>query len=288
MMPFLGFVRGLHEASLMGLFGSACLLALLSVKVPELALESGPLVLGRRLAALVALISALLWMALVAAEMTGTMAAMTDSQTLWQVAIATLFGQIFLVRFALLLVLVFTVWLGRIRLTVWVAGLSLVLIAVTSHTAGASPNGFGLIGATSDALHLLTAGYWIGSLCVLAVLLAERPAAPRLKLALSVFAEWGMLSVALLVMTGMINAAMVLLGMPGHDSPVYLAVLGAKLLLVLLMIGLALVNHFRLLPHLAQDGVVGRLKRHVGWELGLGLVVVALAMALTIEAPTLQ
>ncbi|HEY2835265.1 MAG TPA: CopD family protein [Rhizomicrobium sp.] len=288
MTLFLAFVRGLHEASLMALFGSACLLALLSAKVPELALESTPLVLARRLAALVALISAPLWMALVAAEMTGTPAAATDAETLWQVAIETLFGQIFLARMMLMLGLVLAVWLGRTKITLWIAGLCLVLIAVTSHTAGASPFGFGVIGASSDALHLLTGGYWIGSLCVLAALLVERPAAPRLNLALSVFAEWGMLSVALLLMTGMINAAMVLLGTPGHDSPAYLAILGAKLVLVLVMIGLALINQFRLLPRLAQKGVVARLKIHVGWELGLGLAVIALAMTLTVSAPTLQ
>lgn len=288
MTLFLAFVRGLHEASLMALFGSACLLTLLSGKVPELALESAPLILARRLAALVALITAPLWMALVAAEMTGTPAAATDAETLWQVAIETLFGQIFLARMALMLGLVVAVWLGRIKTTLWLAGLSLVLIAVTSHTAGASPGGFGVIGASSDALHLLTGGYWIGSLCVLAALLVERPAAPRLGLAISTFAEWGMLSVALLLMTGMINALMVLLGTPGHDSPTYLAILGTKLVLVLVMIGLALVNQFRLLPRLAQKGVVARLKTHVGWELGLGLAVIALAMALTVSAPTLQ
>jgi len=288
MIPFLGFVRGLHEASLMALFGSACLLRLLAVKVPELALESGPLVLGRRLASLAALTSALLWMALVAAEMTGTPAAATDSQRLWQVAIATLFGQVFMVRMVLLLVLVFAVWLGQIRLTIWTAGVALILISVTSHTAAASPRGFGLVGTASDALHLLTGGYWIGSLCVLLVLLAARPAAPRLGLALSVFAEWGMLSVALLVMTGMINTAMVLLGTQGYDSPLYLAVLSLKLVLVLTMITLALINHFRLLPRLAQKGTVAGLKDRAGWELGLGLVVVALAMALTVLDPTLQ
>ncbi|HXS07939.1 MAG TPA: CopD family protein [Rhizomicrobium sp.] len=288
MTAFLVFVRGLHEASLMALFGSACLLRLLAAKVPELALESGHLILGRRLAALVALITAPLWMALVAAEMTGTPAAATDTQTLWQVAIGTLFGQVFLARMALVLGLVLAVWLGRLRTTIGIAGLCLILIAITSHTASASPGGFAAIGASSDALHLLTGGYWIGSLPVLATLLAERPAAPRLGLAISVFAEWGMLSVALLVMTGMINTTMVLLGMPGHDSPTYLAVLGAKLVLVLVMIGLALINHFRLRPRLAQGGAVERLKLHVGWELGLGLAVIALAMTLTASAPTLQ
>ena len=288
MTGFLAFVRALHEASLMALFGSACLLALLSDKVPELALESAPLNLARRLAALVALVSAPLWMALVAAEMTGTPAAATNAQTLWQVAIETLFGQIFLVRMVLTVALVFAVWLGWMRTTLWLAGLGLVLIAVTSHTASASPGGFGAIGTSSDALHLLTGGYWIGSLCVLAALLVERPAAPRLGLALSVFAEWGMLAVALLLMTGMINAAMVLLGTPGHDSSVYVAVLGAKLTLVLAMIVLALINQFSLLPRLAQKSVAMRLKNHVGWELALGLTVVALAMVLTVSAPTLQ
>ena len=116
MIGFLAFVRGLHEASLMTLFGSACVLVLLASKVPELALESGPLSLARRLAALVALISAPLWMALVAAEMTGTPAAATDAQTLWQVAIETLFGQIFLVRMMLTLGLVLAVWLAWTQL----------------------------------------------------------------------------------------------------------------------------------------------------------------------------
>ena len=287
MIAFLAFVRGLNEASLMVLFGSACLLALLTVKVPELAMESGPLVFGRRIAALSALVSAPLWMALTAAQMAGTPAAATDTETLWQVATATLFGQMFIARLVLGAGLIAAVWLGRKRLVAWLSGLSLVLVAVTSHTAQASPGGFGLIGTASDGLHLLTGGYWIGSLTVLAALLTEWPAAPRLKLAVSVFAEWGMIAVALLVMTGMINGAMVLLGTSGHDSPTYLAVLGAKLVLVAAMIGLALVNQFRLLPRLDEKFAALRLKTHTGWELGLGLIVVALAMILTVMMPTI-
>jgi putative copper resistance protein D len=123
---------------------------------------------------------------------------------------------------------------------------------------------------------------------VLAVLLIQRPAAPRLGMAVSIFAEWGMIAVALLVMTGMINAAMVLLGSPGHDALSYLIVLGAKLVLVVAMIALALVNQFRLLPRLGQGGMVARLKMHVGWELGLGLIVVGLATILALLPPTFQ
>ena len=191
-------------------------------------------------------------------------------------------------RLLLLLALTVAVWRGKTRLTAWLSGAALILIAVTSHAAAASRYDFGVIGTASDGLHLLAGGYWIGSLCVLTVLLVQRPVAPRLGQALSLFAEWGMISVALLVMTGLINAAMVLLGTPGHDAPAYLAVLGLKLVLVAAMIALALVNQFRLLPRLGQTGPAAKLKSNVAWELGLGLTVVGLAMVLTTLPPTFR
>ncbi|HEY2008778.1 MAG TPA: CopD family protein, partial [Rhizomicrobium sp.] len=104
--------------------------------------------------------------------------------------------------------------------------------------------------------------------------------------AVSLFAEWGMLAVALLVMTGIINAAMVLLGSPGHDNRVYAGILALKVALALIMIVLALINHFRVLPRLARPGMAGKLRQRVGWELGLGLAVVGLAALLTLLAPT--
>jgi copper resistance protein D len=272
-------VRWAHEASLMALFGSACLLALLAAKVPELALESTALTLGRRIAAVVALIAAPLWLVLLAAA---------NGETARHMASATLAGQILLVRLPVLLALTAAVWTGRVRLGAWLSGAALLLIAVTSHTAGAGPPDLGLIGTASDGLHLLTGSYWIGGLCALAAMLAQRPAAPSLGLALAVFAEWGMIAVALLVMTGMINAAMVLLGSPGHDAIPYLTVLALKLVLVAAMIALALVNQFQLLPRLGQTGTVARLKRHAGWELGLGVLVVGLAMTLALLPPTVQ
>ena len=93
-----------------------------------------------------------------------------------------------------------------------------------------------------------------------------------------------LVSVALLVMTGMINAAMVLLGNPGHDALPYLLVLGTKLALVAAMIALAMINQYRLLPHFA--GTVTRLRKHVAWELALGFIVIGLAMTLALLPPT--
>jgi putative copper export protein len=97
-----------------------------------------------------------------------------------------------------------------------------------------------------------------------------------------------MVAVALLVMTGMINATMVLLGNPGHDAWPYLLVLGVKLALVTAMIALAMINQVRLLPRFAQTGTVVRLRKHVGWELGLGVAVIGLAMTLALLPPTVQ
>jgi putative copper resistance protein D len=271
-MTLLALARGLHDASVMGLFGSACLLALLASKFPELAFEGRGLVLGRRAASLTALASAPVWLA---------------GQTILQLAHAPA-RSFFIARFLLLLLLSAAVWTGRTRTSAWLAGAALVAIAVTGHTAAASPQGFWAIGVINDGLHLLTAAYWIGGLCVLLAMLAVRPSAPRLPQAVALFAEWGVIAVTLLVMTGIINASMVLLGTPGHDNATYLAVLGLKLALALAMIVLALINHFRFLPRLGQEKAVARLKDRTRWELGLGVVVVGLAALLTLLPPTHQ
>ncbi|HUO01532.1 MAG TPA: hypothetical protein VMU31_02050, partial [Rhizomicrobium sp.] len=223
MMALALLARGLHDASVMALFGSACLLALLAAKVPELAFEGSGLALGRRGAALLALTSAPAWMI------------GTKGTAPW--LFGTFGGLILLARLTLLLVLVGAVWAGWLRISAWLSGAALVLIAATGHTAAASPHGFMAIGAANDGLHLLTAGYWIGGLCVLLAMLGGRPKAARLPQAVSLFAEWGMIAVALLVMTGIINAAMVLLGSPGHDNPFYAGILALKILLALTMIG---------------------------------------------------
>jgi putative copper resistance protein D len=266
--------RTLHDASVMALFGSACLLALFATKVPELAFEGSGLTRGRRGAALLALASAPAW------------AIGTQGTVSWLMSAPG--GWILLARLVLLILLVGAVWTGRLRVTAWLSGAALVLIAATGHAASASLPGFAVIGAANDSLHLLTAAYWIGGLCVLLAMLGSRPSAPRLPQAVALFAEWGMITVALLVMTGIINAAIVLLSNPGHDDPFYAGILTLKIILALTMIALALGNHFRLLPRLAQTGIAARLRNRAGWELGLGLAVVGLAALLSLLAPTHQ
>jgi putative copper resistance protein D len=158
---------------------------------------------------------------------------------------------------------------------------ALILPAATSHAAAASPAGFTFLGASLDALHLATGGFWIGGLA--ALLQLHRRKEPNMLLALSLFSEWAMVAVLLLVMTGLINGASILLGDPGRPSAVYLAVLGAKLALVAVMLGLAGMNRFRLMP----QGLDRAIARNAAWELGAGIIVVLLAGALGQLQPVL-
>jgi putative copper resistance protein D len=287
MMFAFALVRALHLASLMILFGSAVLLLRLRARVPELALESRGLRRLRLAGAALALLSALAWLCFAAGQMAGDAKAMLDPGTLRLTLGSTLFGQMLMARLIVLVLLGGAVLARREAFIVLLSGLGLGLISVTSHAAEASPANFAAIGVGTDGLHLLCGGIWLGGLCVLAAIMAQRRQAPRLTLALTVFAGWGMAAVALLAMTGLINAATIVLGGPGHAARLYLGVLGAKLVLVLAMTLLALNNHFRLLPRLQRPEAAAALKGNIIWELGLGLAVVLLAGLLGLLAPTL-
>ena len=280
-------VRALHLASLMLLFGSAALLAHLRVRVPELAMESGGLRRLRLILAGTALVTAPLWLAFATGQMAGDTGAMTNPKILDLTLTTTLFGQMLAARSVLLLLLCGTL-LARLEIfTALLAGLCLALVSVTSHAAAASPAHFAVLGIIFDTVHLLCGGFWLGGLCTLAAIMAQRLRAPRLPAAVGLFAGSGMVAVALLVMTGLINAATIVLGGPGKAAVLYLGVLGAKLVLVLAMILLALNNHFRLMPRLSRPDAFAALKGNIAWEVSLGLGVVLLASLLGLLAPTL-
>lgn len=206
------------------------------------------------------------WLVLAAGAMAGTA---PDAASLWAVVTGTLFGQAAALRLVLLLALL---GLRDARATAVLAGLALVSPALTSHAATSSPAGFTAIGTVLDAIHLAGAGFWIGGLALLVLLFARRE--PRLVPALALFSDMALVAVALLVMTGLIDAAQILLGgEQGAPAPLYLAVLGMKLALVAVMLGLAAYNRFRLMPR--GDGTA--IGRNAAWELALGITAALLA-----------
>jgi len=257
----LALSRGIYFAATMLLFGDAAFGALLRARLPVITpLRLWPL---RWAALLVAVLAACLWLGLAAAQMADAI----NAQVLIQTLTGTLFGELFLARLAALLAmaLLLAFWHSA-KLMVLPAAIALVLPAVTSHAALASPAGFTAIGTILDGVHLLTAGFWIGGLVVLVALLRRK----------SLFSDWAMIAVLLLVMTGLIDAAQVLLGGKGAVSSAYLAVLGAKLVLVAVMLCLAAANRFKWMPK-GDDGAIGRNSMR---ELAAGIIVVLLAGAL--------
>ena len=265
----LALSRGAYFAATMLLFGDAAFGVLLRARLAMiLPLRIWSL---RWAALLVALLAACLWLGLAAAQMADAL----NVQVLTQTITSTLFGRLFLVRLAALLgmALLLLFWRSG-KLMAVLAVIALILPAATSHAAQASPAGFTAIGTTLDAVHLLTAGFWIGGLVVLTALFKRKE--PNLPLALSLFSEWAMIAVLLLVMTGLIDAAQVLLGGKGTLSLTYLAVLGAKLVLVAAMLALAAANRFKWLP----KGEERAIARNTIAELAIGVIVVLLAGAL--------
>jgi putative copper export protein len=265
----LALSRGIYFAATMILFGEQAFGVILRAKLPIiLPVQIWAL---RWAALLLALVSGCIWLGLAAAQMAGMM----NGQVLAETVTATLFGQLFLARLAALLGMALLLLFWRHgRLMAVLAAIALALPAATGHTALASPAGFAAVGMILDASHLLTAGFWIGGLVVLAALFRRKE--PNLVLALSLFSDWAMIAVLILVMTGLIDAASILLGGKGTPSLSYLAVLGAKLVLVAAMLWLAATNRFKWLPRNAESTI----GRNTVRELVMGLVVVLLAGAL--------
>jgi putative copper resistance protein D len=270
----LAAARGLYYIAAMLLFGDLAFSLLIHARLPVI---QPPKDRTRRWSALaVAGAAGLTWFLMAVAGMAGRL----DMQAAIQTVTATLFGQVFVVRMITLAAL--ALLLRRTtRLAVLLALAALCLPAMTSHAAAASPAGFILFGASLDAIHLITAGFWIGGLAVLLALHRRRE--PNILLALSLFSEWAIIAVLLLVMTGLINGTSILLGDQGTPSRLYLAVLGAKLVLVAVMLGMAAINRFRLMP-LGKDQTIAR---NAALELGAGVIVVLLAGVLGQLQPTL-
>ena len=272
--PVLVLARGFYYASALLLFGDLAFSLLIRTRLP---IVLPPKEMRARWSALVAAAAAsLVWLVMAAQQMAGTL----NESAVIQTITATLFGQLLLARIAAMTMLALVLQRGG-KLAVLLALVVLILPSGASHAAAASPAGFMILGASLDALHLATAGFWIGGLAVLLQLFRRKE--PNIILVLSLFSDWAMIAVLLLAMSGLIDGASILLGDKGTPSLSYLAVLGTKLALVAGMLGLAGINRFHLIPQ-NQDQ---RVARNAALELVAGFIVVLLAGALGQLQPTL-
>ena len=162
-------------------------------------------------------------------------------------------------------------------------------LAWLGHGA-AGEGGLGKIQLAGDILHALAASAWIGALVCFAVLLFQPGRAPvgSLHRALVRFSGFGPAIVALLVVTGLVNAWILVGSEHALDlwAIPYGRLLAAKLVLFLAMLALAGLNRFRHTGTLlAEPEARSALRLSIAAETAAGLAILALVAWLGTLAP---
>jgi putative copper resistance protein D len=232
-----------------------------------------------------AAISGAFWLFLQAASMSGR--PFGDTSVLPTILDDTQFGQVAEIRFAMATLL--ALYLARGPLTggdwlAFAAGLGFVAsLAWTGH-AGSTLGRAGDLHVAADALHLCAAATWIGGLLslVLFFAVARRTGGPvwisLVREAMGRFSIMGIVSVAVLSATGVVNAYFLVGSFHALVITDYGWLLLLKLGVFAAMLALAATNRLRLTPRLAfsGDGAVRWLTRNSAMEFALGLAVLTI------------
>ncbi|HKO70011.1 MAG TPA: copper homeostasis membrane protein CopD [Bradyrhizobium sp.] len=251
------------------------------------------------------LASGAIWLLIEAASMSERpLAEAMSSSLLLTVLQQTQFGQVCEIRLLLSAVLAACLAYHRFGLVDRLAlgaGLGLAAaIAWTGH-AGSTPGELGNLHLTADALHLLAASAWIGGLVPLVLLLAaaggDRAFAwPSLtRNATKRFSTLGVVGVATLAATGIINAWILVGSFHALLSTGYGRLLTLKLGLVGIMLVFAASNRFWLTPRLTRSSgnelpaeVLHQLTRNSVIEIALGFGIFAIVGMLGMMHPAIH
>jgi putative copper resistance protein D len=242
------------------------------------------------------------WLVVLTAQITGDTitAAFPDAAILLT---QTQFGNVAGLRFAIALLLAAALqWhqlLGGLR---WLAlGLALCFagtLAWSGHS-GAGDGPAGDVQVAADALHLIAASAWVGGLIPLTCLfvLASQPASglspDQIADVTHRFSTTGIVSVATLLITGIINTWFLVGSIAILLGSSYGQLLMIKLALFLIMVGIAAINRTRLTPMLTasandrQAKATRHLARNSLIEASLGLAILAIVGALGTLPPEL-
>ena len=272
--------RFLHFSATMPLFGASLFVA--GLAPASLAPDLTPLL--RRFGpplALLALVSALAWLALVARDMAGGDLSL---DTLGEVLADTSFGRVWQGRLALLVVLgIATLWPDRRwRAPAVVAGLCVASLGLVGHAA-MQEGALGLAHRLNHAVHILAVSAWLGGLPLFVVCLRcflgsrERPDALA---AMMRYSRAGHFAVAAVFISGVLEIAMTVHAVPWPPISPYRVGLDAKILVFATMVGLALVNRYVLSPRIGHSASAARaLAASAVAEIALALLAIALVSA---------
>lgn len=254
--------------------------------------------------AILSLLLSIGWLVLMASSMAGTPLWPLDQEAIGGLLTGSAIGAAWKLRMVALVVAAFaamfaaqrSLWLSGVMLA---SGIALGTLPWTGHGA-MDEAAMGWVHLIADILHLIASGAWVGALLGL-LLLVSRPAAEvdaaHLGLthrALHGFGTVGTIVVATVVVTGLVNAWMLV----GIDNVAALAttlygqLLLAKLALFVLMLGLASLNRFRLTPAFERSiasadhrGALGALRGSLAAETACVVVILGLVAWLGTLAP---
>lgn len=304
---FLVGARWIHFASVFVLFGATFFWSYMG---PE-RLSNGPIGLPRtrrattilvRLAAPIAAISGVAWLAGILANMTSGFGNLVDLENWRLFFFETPFGTVSILRLGLLtiaVVLAFTPREGRAWYSVMLhVGASLLITqAWLGHAAEGGAGLYGTAMIVVYGIHALAAASWVGGLPPLLLALVEHrssvaEAARKETLdILSRYSLMAMVAVTAIVASGILNAAFRTAGSLGKLflTP-YGDALCLKVAAVTTMLALAYFNRFVAMPRLraASLGTIRQvtwLRRSVGFELVLGVSVLGVAAVLGLTPP---
>lgn len=307
MGTFIVAARTLHFAACVSLLGVGvfeCLIA-----APALDGSTAAADLARRLRRLawfslaLAVISGAGWLAGVAADMSGQgLGQVFGSGAIGTVLMRTRIGEDWLLRLALAVAFGATLaWRRRARVgdVAWIGlALSVALLASLAWAGhGASDEGVdGKIHLAADLLHLIAAGAWLGGLVPFALLLtaAQRgntTATQAAAIATRRFSLMAMISVAVLLASGIVNTWYLAGNVPALIGTLYGRLLLIKIGLFLIMLTIAAVNRLRLTQRLVgiePNAALAQLRRNALIESGLGLGILAIVGVLGILPPGLH
>ncbi len=216
----------------------------------------------------------------------------------WTLLTQTQFGTDALVRLGLAALLAIVLlryrsecgWRGRfdriaaILLAAFLAG----SLAWAGHGSAGSGTSGGLQ-LVADALHLVAAAGWIGGLPPLLLLLAFLCRTDKSLAAAAAatwrFSQFALVTVGILLATGIINTYFLVGSVPGLIGTDYGRLLLTKIALFAIMVAFAAANRYRHLPPFASPGksagtALARIERNGFFELFLGLVVLVMVAVL--------
>jgi len=238
-------------------------------------------------AAVAALVSGLGWFAGVAATMAGSWADAITPDTLWAVSFETRFGHLWIARLVLLAALMTVQAIAKASplrdaaLLTLAAAFAASLVGVGHGLTGAGHGPeVARIHTAADIVHLLCAATWLGALVGLGRLihrvLIGKETLDVVREALRRFSLIGYWAVALVLVTGCINALVMVPGPASLIGSDYGRALLVKLALVVVLVAIAIGNRVALTPRIMaadQSVAVRNLWRSVLVEQGVGLAV---------------